>query len=199
MSLVTEPWSLSRRRIRAVSMVIVVLAVSGCGNTASRGGTSATAESATIGVTYLSPNDRGQPIRLDGTTLTGAPWTSSTYAHQVLVVNIWASWCYPCGVEEPALVASAKRFALSGVQFVGIDEADTEGLAFTRFFAVPYPSLSDPTGEILRSVRGLVPPSAVPTTLVLDRDGRMAGRIIGSVTATGLSNLIRRVMGESTH
>lgn len=155
-------------------------------------------DTTTVGMTFLPPDQRAAAITLSGTTLTGAPWTTHAATRKVLVVNVWASWCGPCRAEAPILAALAGKYAGRGVQFVGIDtrDSDTNGEAFTKTFGIPYPSLSDRSGQLLLTLSASLPPSAIPSTLVLDRRSRVAGRIIGPVTMSGLGALIERVAAE---
>jgi len=155
-------------------------------------------DATTVGVTYLTPGQRSQPITLSGNTLNGGAWTNSAHANQVLVVNVWASWCGPCRGEAPILAALSTKYARAGITFVGIDtrDSDINGEAFAKTFAIPYPSLSDRSGQLLLALSTSLPPSAIPSTLVLDRRGRMAGRIIGPVTSASLSALIEQVAAE---
>ena len=190
---------LSGRRGAALALA-AALGVSGCSSVVSdagaRVGTGAS-DATAVGVTYLVAGQRGQPITLSGNTLSGEPWTNSAHVDQILVVNVWASWCGPCRGEAPILAALSAKYARSGITFVGIDtrDSDINGEAFVKTFAIPYPNLSDRSGQLLLALTAL-PPSAIPSTLVLDRRGRIAGRIIGPVTSASLSGLIDHVAAE---
>jgi thiol-disulfide isomerase/thioredoxin len=191
-----------RRRCTAILGVLMVLALSSCSRAASDAGVRVggpASDSTTVGVTYLPPDQRTSPVALTGTTLTGEPWTSRSLVQKVLVVNVWASWCGPCRAEAPILAALSAKYASRGVQFIGVDtrDSDINGEAFTKTFAIPYPSLSDRSGQLLLALSASLPPSAIPSTLVLDRQGRVAGRIIGPVTGSGLGALIERIAAET--
>lgn len=150
-----------------------------------------------VGVTILQPSDRVDLEPITGETLDGGTLSLDDYRGKVVVLNAWASWCEPCKVETPALVRSASRFAADDVAFVGLDvfDARDKALDFEREYGVTYPSLFDPDGDLLGSVPG-IPPKAVPSTLILDRDGRIAVRIIGPVPI-GLDALIASVDRKS--
>ncbi|HJU01277.1 MAG TPA: TlpA disulfide reductase family protein [Actinomycetes bacterium] len=96
-------------------------------------------------------------------------WSSTGARGSVLVVNFWASWCVPCRAEQPELNKVAAAYRGRGVALVGVDVNDQvdSARAYTREFAVAYPSLVDPQGEL--AARSGVP--GLPTTIVLDRDG----------------------------
>lgn len=188
------------RRVAALGLLLA-LVLSGCSRAANDAGVRVDgppSDSTMVGVTYLPPDQRTTPVSLAGTTLTGDPWTTSTPARKVLVVNVWASWCGPCRAEAPILAALSRKYTSQGVQFVGVDtrDSDINGEAFTKTFAIPYPSLSDRSGQLLLALSGSLPPSAIPSTLVLDRQDRVAGRIIGPVTGSGLGALIERIAAE---
>ena len=115
----------------------------------------------------------------------------------VVVLNAWASYCEPCRTESPALARVAQQTAALDVRFVGIDEQDRAepARAFAASAGATYPELVDADGALLGSLR-LVPPSAVPSTLVLDRSGRVAARVIGAVDAATLDSLVRALAAE---
>lgn len=121
----------------------------------------------------------------------------SLTGHGVLVVNVWASWCAPCRDESAALATMAKA-ANDAVRFVGIDEQDTPGAArkFVASSGTTYPQLTDPTGTSLNKLT-LLPSFAIPSTLLVDRHGMMAARIVGPVAAAKLEKLIAQVASES--
>lgn len=128
--------------------------------------------------------DRGVPHRqvsFQGRLLADdRPWSSVSARGQVLLVNFWASWCGPCRAEQPALSAIARSYRQRGVAVIGVNIQDTRAaaLAYAREFAVPYPSLFDPSAKTATRL----PAVALPTTFVLDRDGVIAYQLTGRTT-----------------
>ena len=144
----------------------------------------------------MIPADKRKTIpELAGTDLEGKPLSTASFAGQVVVLNVWGSWCGPCRKEAPDLVAAAT--ATQGTaQFIGINTRDNSAAtaqAFERSFGVTYPSFFDPTGELLLKLNDL-PPSAIPSTLVLDSQGRAAARVLGATTAATLQGIIDDVV-----
>jgi thiol-disulfide isomerase/thioredoxin len=125
-------------------------------------------------------------------TLLGVNYTLPTGA--IAVVNVWASWCSPCRAEEPTLAAMTKIYP--DVNFVGILTRDNpvNAEAFVRKNKSPYPTLID--DSVLIGFSKTLPANAIPTTLVLDKDGKVAGRISGIVTIASLSELIEKIKSE---
>jgi thiol-disulfide isomerase/thioredoxin len=130
--------------------------------------------------------------------LTGGRFSLAADRGAVVVLNFWGSWCAPCRREAPSLAALARHFAHDQVRFVGVDIRDSvaSAVAFQRTFSIGYPSLNDPGDLIALAFRGTVPPAGIPTTLVIDRSGRIAARIVGGVSYAGLRSLIARVLAE---
>lgn len=129
---------------------------------------------------------------VQGTTLDGADLSLGDFSGHVLVLNVWASWCGPCRGEAPILSRVAAQSAAEGVRFVGIDTRDTTGnaKAFVRSFGIPYPSLVDTNGQLLLAFRGLIPLSGIPMTLVVDKAGGIAARVVGPVDYATLRGLV---------
>jgi thiol-disulfide isomerase/thioredoxin len=135
-------------------------------------------------VTRLPVAQRKLPGVVAGTTLEGRDLNLKAYAGKVVVLNVWGSWCAPCRQEAPTLAAAARQLRPDGVVFLGVNTKDNSAdnaLAFQRHFAVPYPSFFDPSGRTLLAFRGTLPPSAIPSTVVIDAKGRVAASILGEV------------------
>jgi len=133
------------------------------------------------------------------TTLTGSPLRFSSYRGQVVVVNFWGSWCAPCREEAPALAVTAEQYRPAGVAFLGVDVRDTaaSALAFVHDFAIPYPSVSDSGSQITLDFTSVVPIAGTPTTLVIDRTGRIAGAVFGTATYQELTDILAKVTGKT--
>ena len=144
------------------------------------------------------PADRGAPVALSGTDFTGAPVDVADWRGDVVVLNTWYAACPPCRAEAPDLAALATDYADEGVHVLGINGTDDAGTAqaFERTFAVPYPSLADTDGQAIASLQGSVPLQAVPTTVVLDREGRVAARVLGLADATTLRAMVDDLLAE---
>lgn len=148
----------------------------------------------------LAPADRGEPVAFEGETVDGDALSSDDLGDQVVVVNFWYAGCPPCRAEAEDLESVSQEFASDGVQFVGVntyDDAPTAE-AFERTYGVTYPSILDAQrNRVQLAFAGDVPPNAVPTTLVLDRDGRVAARISGRIGAPSiLESMIQKVLDE---
>lgn len=172
--------------------VFATLALTSCGRDPV-----GTRVSQTVGVTQFSTFDRVTVPDISGTTLDGAPLALQSMRGSVVVLNNWASWCLPCNDEAAALVAASKKFGGKGVEFVGLDVSDQNSSAqdFVDTYKIPYPSIVDRSGKILNSLPG-VPPEALPSTLIIDRDGNIAVRIVGAVKEPKFSELISAVLAE---
>ncbi|MCW2523559.1 MAG: TlpA family protein disulfide reductase [Frankiales bacterium] len=128
-----------------------------------------------------------------GTTLQGHAYTSAQFVGDVIVVNVWASWCGPCREESPTLASLSRSLASEQVHFVGLDEADTRSAAidFATSDGIGYPSVFDQNSSLLARLK-VLPIRGIPSTMVLDRTGHLAGRIIGPVNAAELVSLIHQ-------
>jgi thiol-disulfide isomerase/thioredoxin len=165
--------------------------LTGCGG----GGTSSGQESFISGdgrITFIEKSNREAAPTLSGMTLKGVNYSYS--GKGVAVVNVWASWCAPCRAEAPTLTALSTKY--SDVPFIGILTRDNPASAeaFERKFAIPYPTLID--DAVLIGFRNTLPANAIPSTVVLDKNGLVAGRISGAITVASLTSLIERVNNE---
>ena len=150
--------------------------------------------------TVVAEADRREPIDFEGTIENGDKVSSDDYRGEVLVVNFWYAACPPCRLEAPDLEALSQQFAPDGVRFLGVniyDQAPT-AMSFAEEFGVTYPSILDVNdGSVRLAFAGQVAPNAVPTTLVLDQQGRVAARISGVISEPSvLRSMITDVLAE---
>ena len=188
---------------RALLLVAAMLLLAGCAtgtDAVARGGTF---EFVTPGgktdIFYDPPATRGVVAGLSGESLTepGTTVSLQRYRGQVVVLNVWGSWCGPCRAEADDLVQVATATAGQGVQFIGIDVRDSRqaGADFARDFGLSYPSIFDPPGRTLLALKG-IPRSVVPLTIVLDRQHRVAAVFLHAVHAQDLQPIVERISRE---
>jgi thiol-disulfide isomerase/thioredoxin len=142
--------------------------------------------------------ERAAAPQFAGTLLDGTPFSSTALAGKVAVLNFWGSWCAPCRVETPQFQQVYTEVAGSGVQFLGLNVKDTEQLAqaFVASKAITFPSLFDPKGEVALAFRNY-PANAIPSTIVLDREGRVAAVYTGEVRQDDLRTVLQQLIGEA--
>jgi len=151
--------------------------------------------------TELPVAQRGEPIEFAGPSSAGGDISSNDYAGQVYVVNFWYAGCPPCRDEAPDLAAVSAGYP--DVPFLGINTMDSIDVAtlFERKFEIDYPSIIDvntASAQLAFATAGAVAPNAVPTTLVIDREGKVAARISGRIGAASiLSSMIDTVLAET--
>jgi Thiol-disulfide isomerase and thioredoxins len=149
-------------------------------------------------VAQIRTADRGKPVMLAGATIAGSTWSLAGHTGGV-VVNVWGSWCPPCIQETPELKKAYTRLRATrpAVSFVGVDikESPASAQSFVTAHKIPYPSLAYQGGKSLLALHGMAP--ATPTTLVLDRQGRIAARVLGPVDATTLVGLVQDVIART--
>ena len=176
------------KKIAAIALLAITLV--GCG-----GGQQVATKSYVAGngtVTFIDQNDRKLGPVLTGRTLDGANYQLPNGG--IVVVNVWASWCAPCRAEAPTLAALAEKY--KGVVFLGVLTRDSEvaARAFEARFKIPYPTLVD--DSVLLGFRETLTANAIPTTLIMDKKGRVAARISGQVTYSSLRDLIEKIHAE---
>ncbi len=148
--------------------------------------------------TVFKVGSRPQAPAVSGNTVTGGKLSLAAYHGDVVVLNFWGSWCAPCRDEAPALGTLASEMQPKGVRFIGIDIRDQPDAAqaFMQDFRISYPSISDPSDDIALEFRATDPPAAIPSTIIIDRTGRIAARIIGPVTYRTLQELLNPIIAE---
>jgi thiol-disulfide isomerase/thioredoxin len=184
-----------RRVLLLLAALTVALPVGGCSKVGSTGDKGYIAGEGVI--TLLPEAQRKAPGPVGGQTLDGQDLSLSSYAGKVVVVNVWGAWCPPCRAEADDLAAAARELAPKGVVFVGINTRDASqdnARSFERRYGVPYPSIYDPGGRNLLAFHRTLTPNAIPSTVVIDAQGRVAASILGEVTSkTTLVDLVEDV------
>ena len=145
----------------------------------------------------LSPDRRPTVGPLRGSALDGTPVNVGDFRGSVVVVNVWGSWCGPCQKEAPELESAYRTLAPKGVRFLGIDVRESgpqAPIAFQQAYGITYPSLFDAGSDYLLALRGSAAANAIPTTVVLDPQGRVAARILGATTKTTLVDVVQDVL-----
>jgi thiol-disulfide isomerase/thioredoxin len=178
----------------ALTAMIALTACSGRGDSVdqSAGGFGFVQQSATRA--FVPVDKRKAAPNIDGQSLAGSSLDLGRFAGKITVVNFWASWCPPCRAETPGLVTLAAQDR--DVAFVGVNEKDSVSAAkaFTRDYKVTYPSIVDKIGTL--AARWPVPPG-LPSTFVLDRQGRLAARFTGGVLPADLTGMLARLKAET--
>lgn len=179
--------------------LLAVVSLTGCagGNTvagfAAGGGTSPDGGT----VERIAPAQRTTTITVTGTSPDDVAIDTSTYRGQVVVLNTWGTWCGPCVAEAPALQKAYTQLQDDGVKFVGVNIRDDDASmrSFERKFAITYPSVRYDGGAVTLQLQGKA--VATPTTIVLDRRGRLAARVTVQVDTSTLTGLVQDVLKEA--
>ncbi|MFD7873670.1 TlpA family protein disulfide reductase [Streptomyces sp. NPDC059766] len=204
----TSPRSTTRirsRRTAALSSVgaaVVALLLSACTSGGTSGGGGNT--NFVLGKDGIATADKGERAAapdLSGETVDGKQLDIAAFKGKVIVLNVWGSWCPPCRAEASGFEKVSQDLKDQGVQFVGINTRDTStspARAFEKQYGVSYQSLYDPTGKLmLRFAKGgTLNPQAIPSTLVIDRDGKIAARSLSALSEEKLRKMISPVLAE---
>ncbi|MEW2418542.1 TlpA disulfide reductase family protein [Streptomyces sp. NPDC046866] len=202
--------ALRRRSTRGGRALLLTAATVGCALTltacddggkpsGSGGGNYVTGPS---GISTVAKGERTEAPKLDGETVDGKTLDTTALKGKVVVLNVWGSWCPPCRAEAPNFAKVSKELADAGkdVAFVGINTRDNtkqNAAAFEENFQISYPSLYDPDGKLmLRFPAGTLNPNAIPSTIVLDKQGKIAARTLAALDEEHLRSMIDPLLAE---
>ncbi|WP_052070191.1 TlpA family protein disulfide reductase [Streptacidiphilus albus] len=199
-----RPGGTGVRAAVAVGALALGLVLSGCSGSSS--GNAVVAVDQQIPgfgeVTTMAVGHRGDPVDLVGKDLDGKPLSLASYRGKVVVVNVWNSGCAPCRAEAAGFEAVYRSDRSQGVQFLGIDTRDLQlppAQQFVKAEGLTYPDFYDPGGSVLLQFPvGSVAPQATPSTLVIDRQGRIAARVLDSMTQAELAQVVAPVLAEKS-
>ncbi|MFD3332472.1 TlpA family protein disulfide reductase [Streptomyces sp. NPDC058700] len=193
-----------RRTLLAVGVLTVALALSACGgdsNGKSGGGGNTNFVTDTGGISTVAKGKRTATEKIAGKTLEGEQLDIADLKGKIVVLNVWGSWCGPCRAEAPHFVKVAADLKDQGVEFVGLNTRDfnkQQALTFEEDYGVPYPSLYDPNGKLILFgfPKGTLNPQAIPSTVVLDKEGRIAARALMALDEKKLRSMIEPLLAE---
>ncbi len=187
------------RGLLAILVVGTCVVLSACSGVGNRGTTNGFV-SGDGSITIVDVEDRKEAPVLEGEGLDGEPLSTADFAGKTIVVNLWGPWCAPCRAEAPALEEVASQYADKDVQLVGIltrTKDPTAAIAFNRSYGVTYPSFTDQGGQLELGFNDSLPTLAIPTTWIIDSEGRVAARVLDKVSASTLAKMIDDVQKSS--
>jgi thiol-disulfide isomerase/thioredoxin len=192
-----------RRRVPVVFAGVAAgaLVLAGCGSTDT--GSSADNTNFVQGtgeITKIPEGKRKPAPDISGKTVDGKKISLSDYKNKIVVLNVWGSWCAPCRAEAPHLAKVAEQTKDEGVQFIGIntrDHSQTNPQAFERRYDIHYPSFFDPDGRlILKFPSNSLSLQAIPSTVILDRDHKIAVRALTALDEEQLHKALKPLIAE---
>nr|WP_176633375.1 TlpA disulfide reductase family protein [Arthrobacter wenxiniae] len=196
---------MSRRSLFAATGAVLAIGLTACASSDTLAKQAAAGDSKGFvagdgSVTEYAPAKRSAPVEFSGKLFDGSTVTAAGLRGKVTVLNFWYAACSPCREEAPELQALHVEFEPQGVDFYGVNIRDEVATAeaFERSYKLTYPSIMDKDGGVLLALskRNLVPPAAVPTTLVLDKQGSVSARILGPADKGTLKALITSALAE---
>ncbi|GAA2233759.1 TlpA disulfide reductase family protein [Kitasatospora cystarginea] len=190
------------RTYLAAATTVAAFVLAGC-SSASSGNQTGFVSSKGSRISTAALGHRQDAPDISGTTLDGHSAKLSDYRGKVVVLNIWGSWCDPCRGEAKGLESVWEKYQSQGVQFLGINTRDVDranAVAFETNKGVTFPSIYDPDGtQILKFPKGSLNPQFIPTTIVIDRGGKLAARAFGAQSADVIESMLQPVLAEQNH
>lgn len=188
-----------RGRWVAPALLALLLPLTGCGGAGDTETASAQAFVAGDGsVVALPAGERRSAPDLAATDIDGEPVSLADMRGRVVVLNVWASWCAPCRAEAPGLAEVYRGTDRESVEFLGLATRDSQAAAagFADRYGLDYPHVLDTDGSLQLLFRDTLPPQAIPSTIVIDRQGRVAGRALGEVSPATLRGMVEPLVQE---
>ena len=186
------------RRWAAVVLAVALLVLTGCSDLQGTDGKQWITGDGTI--VQIAPSDRGDPVEASGEDLEGGSLDIAAYRGKVVVANVWASWCPPCRAEMPTFVELADSLPAEDVAVVGVNIRENGVAAaqsFVRETGMDFPSFYDPGSEVLLGLSEDIGPQSLPSTAVLDRQGRLAAIVLGAIPGRAtMKDLVEQIAAE---
>ena len=148
--------------------------------------------------TFLQVEQRNSAPELTALDFEGKAIDLNDYKNKVIVLNVWGSWCGPCRKEASELQALYLKNKESGVEFIGINIRDSKVSAekFITNFGITYPNIFDRDGVKLLGFKDTLPANAIPSTLLIDKNGKVAARQLGPIDRALVQGFISSLVDE---
>jgi thiol-disulfide isomerase/thioredoxin len=148
--------------------------------------------------TFLKIEDRKSAPELIALDFSGKEIDLSNYKNKVVVLNVWGSWCGPCRKEAKELQELYVKNKDSGVEFIGINIRDSKVSAekFVTNFGITYPNIFDRDGIKLLGFKDTLPANAIPSTVLVDKNGKVAARQLGPIERALIQGFISSLVDE---
>ncbi|MEU2548625.1 TlpA disulfide reductase family protein [Streptomyces roseolus] len=192
-----------RRALAAVGALSAALVLSACGgdDDGTSGGGNTNFVTSKGGISTVPKGERSAINEIAGETLEGERLDVADLKGKVVVLNVWGSWCGPCRAEAPHFAKAAEDLKGEDVAFVGLNTRDAnkqQALAFEDEYKITYPSLYDRDGKLILFgfPKGTLSPKGIPSTVVLDKEGKIAARALMAVDETKLRSMIDPLLKE---
>ncbi len=189
------------KRVLAAALVAAIAVLPGCTTGSDAVDVSNGGEfrfvAGTPGGEVIAESDRASAPAFTGVLLDGVEFDSSSLSGEIVVINFWGSWCAPCRLETPEFQRVYEEVSDQGVSFLGINVKDDRQLAqaFLDDKGITFPSLFDPRGEVALAFRDF-PANAIPSTIVIDQDGRVAAVYVSVVDGAELRRVLDLLVAQ---
>ncbi len=183
----------------AAAVLCGVVVISGCAGGLKAERSTGGFTQADYDITVVPVGERVVAPDLAGQTVTGEQVSLADFAGKTVLVNVWGSWCVPCREEVDDLVAARRQLPAGEVAFLGLNIRDDRSAAraFEERNSVTWPSLYDPASSLLLGFRDSLTAAAVPTTYVIDADGKVAVRMLDKQTAKTFVDVVTDVQDST--
>jgi thiol-disulfide isomerase/thioredoxin len=147
---------------------------------------------------FLSKSERKSAPELENVDFLSTEIDLDSLKNKVVLINVWGSWCSPCRKEAPELEELYLKNKTNNVEFIGINIRDSKISAnrFIENFSITYPNIFDRDGKLLLGYKDSLPANAIPSTILIDKNGLVAARQLGPIDKSLIQGFITELVEE---